>query len=124
MVAEVYDVRDLLVQVPQFTNAPSFDLREALSNTSSGGGGSGGGGGEGSGLFADDDADQDAPPLTRAEREEQLAQLVRDVIEPDLWQANGGEHSRLFIRNGLMIVRAPRYVHQQIGRPVYRAAER
>ncbi|MEO0477674.1 MAG: hypothetical protein AAF085_17150, partial [Planctomycetota bacterium] len=60
----VYDIRDLLVQVPNFTNAPGFDLNDALSNTSSGGsgggttgGGGGGGGGEG-GLFGDDNEDE------------------------------------------------------------------
>ena len=116
VVAQVYDVKDLLVAVPQFMNAPSFDLRAALSNT-----GSGGGGGGESGLFDDEGDEQAAPVLTRAEREEQLAQMIRAVIEPDVWQANGGAFSRLRIRNGLLIVRAPRYVHQQIGRPVFRA---
>ncbi len=87
VVAQVYDVRDLLVEVPRFMNAPS------------------------------------APGLTRAEREEQLAQMIRAVIEPDVWQANGGAFSRLRIRNGLLIVRAPRYVHRQIGWPVFRGGD-
>ncbi|MFK7788996.1 MAG: tetratricopeptide repeat protein, partial [Phycisphaeraceae bacterium] len=43
----VYDIRDLLVQVPNFSNSPGFDLNEALSNTNSGGSGGGGGGGGG-----------------------------------------------------------------------------
>jgi len=79
VVAQVYDVKDLLVAVPQFMNAPSFDLRAALSNTSSGGGGGGGGGSE-SGLFADEGDEQAAPVLTRAEREQQLAQLIAGCL--------------------------------------------
>ncbi|MEO0514025.1 MAG: hypothetical protein AAF086_01865 [Planctomycetota bacterium] len=122
LVTRVYDVRDLLINVPQFTDAPSLSLAEALSNTSSGGGGSGGnsGGGSGggaSGIFdveAFSDADR---PLTKRERGELLVQLVRDTIEPDLWRENGGAVSRARYFDGRMIVRAPLYVHLQIGRP-------
>lgn len=117
VVTRVYDVRDLLVDVPDFTDAPKMSLTDALSNTSSGGGGSGSGG-SGGGIFDVEEYSEADRPLTKRERGELLVQLVRDTIEPDLWREHGGEFSRIRYRDGRMIVRAPLYVHAQIGRPV------
>jgi hypothetical protein len=49
----VYDIRDLLFEVPYFDNAPDFNLSSALSQggQGQGGGGSGGGFGGGGGGF-------------------------------------------------------------------------
>ncbi|MEE9211485.1 MAG: hypothetical protein V3U29_02410 [Phycisphaeraceae bacterium] len=106
-VVRLYDVGDMLHEVPHFTDAPKLDLQNALQ---SGGGGSGGGGG----LFSDAGSDEE-PAKPKQERGEDLAQLVRDTIEPDIWQANGGEFSSIRYFNGQLIVRAPLYVHRQIG---------
>lgn len=117
VVVQVYDVADLLVDVPNFDNAPRFDLAQVLGGAQ---------GDDGGNVFADDNQDSDSEaeaPLTRAQREVRLAELVRATLEPDVWQVNGGEHSRLTIRNGLMIVRAPRYIQQQIGRPAIRVPQ-
>ena len=65
----VYDIRpvlyrDLLVQVPDFEDAPTFDLTVGLSSTS-GGGGNGGGGG----IFGDASGEQsDVSPAARQTR--------------------------------------------------------
>lgn len=114
VVTRVYDVRDLIVAVPNFTDAPSLSLTEALSNTNSGGGS---GGNAGGGIFDVETFSDEDRPLTRRERGELLVDVVRDTIEPDVWRARGGEFSRVRYRDGRMIVRAPRYVHAQIGRP-------
>lgn len=114
----VYDVTDLLMNIPSFDNAPSFDLTDALSNTSSGGGGRVGSGGSGEGLFGDEDEEDEERPLTRTERGEQLAQLVRDTIEPTIWVENGGQYASVRYFRNMLVVRAPRYVHRQIGMPV------
>jgi len=119
VMTRVYDVRDLLVDVPHFDDAPSMDLRDALSNTRSGGGGSEGG--SSSGVFRIDDFSDKERPLTKQERGDLLVELVRESIESDLWRANGGEHSSIRYRGGLLIVRAPLYVHMQIGRPAGRS---
>jgi hypothetical protein len=37
----IYDIRDLLIEVPQYTNTPQFDLSQVLSSSSQGGGGGG-----------------------------------------------------------------------------------
>lgn len=115
VITRVYDVRDLIVDVPNFTDAPTLSLTDALSNTNSGGGDSGGGGGQG--VFDVEEFSEEDRPLTRRERGELLVQLVRDTIEPDIWRENGGEFSRARYRDGRMIVRAPLYVHVRIGRP-------
>ena len=112
-VVRIYDVGDLVMPVPQFTDAPDFDLRSAIG----GDGGNNGGGGQSASLFTDDadGRDEDDTP-TRQQRGEDLASLIRDVVEPSVWQANGGESSVRYFDNRL-IVRAPLYVHQQIGMP-------
>ncbi|MBX2850231.1 MAG: type II and III secretion system protein [Phycisphaeraceae bacterium] len=113
----VYDIRDLLVQVPNFDNAPGFDLNEALSNTSSGGsggGGSGGGGGGGEGgLFGDsDDSDQDEDLPSRQELVDQIVNLINTTVgDPDEWL---DEESTLTELNGNMIIKTTGDNHRQI----------
>ena len=114
-VTRVYDVADLLMEVPHFDNAPEFDLNNALSNTNSGGS-NGRSGGSNQGPFADRERTKE-PVRTRSERGEDLAQLVRDTIEPDVWDTMGGQSTIKYF-NGRLIVSAPRYVHAQIGMPV------
>ncbi len=125
-VLRVYDIGGLLHRVPNFNNAPAFDLSSALGNTNSGGGGnSGGSSSGGSGLFGDTNRDrerQDVP--SRAERAEDIAQVIRDTIEPDIWQNNGGQFCSIRYFSGRLIVNAPPFVHRQIGMPSARSGRR
>lgn len=115
-VLRVYDVSDIVMTIPNFTNAPRMDLNEALSNTNSGGSGGGGGGG-GGGLFGDEeDEDEDDEP-TKDESGRNVAELIRQTIEPDIWQENGGQYASARYYDGRLIVNAPMYVHRQIGMP-------
>lgn len=108
---QTYDVADLVQEIPHFDEAPDFDLGEALQG---GSGGSGGGGGSSSSIFGDDSGDNAEEPATKRERGEQLAETVRQTVEPDIWQSNGGEFSSVHYRQGQLIVRAPAYVHLQL----------
>ncbi len=119
-VLRVYDVSDMVMRIPNFTNAPRLDLNEALSNTNSGGSGGTGGGGGSSGLFTDEDETEEDVP-TKQENGEDLADLIRNTIEPEIWQANGGAYASVRYYDGRLIVNAPMYVHQQIGIPQVRA---
>lgn len=116
LVLRVYIVEDLVMAVPNF-EGPTFDLNDALSNTSSGGStpGSRGGGnaGGGGGLFPDDTDMNDQATTTKAERGDQLATTVMETIEPQLWIDVPGASVKYF--NARLIVNAPRYVHDQIG---------
>ncbi|MBX2853230.1 MAG: hypothetical protein KTR15_15960 [Phycisphaeraceae bacterium] len=110
---KLYFIGDLLMDIPNFDNAPRFDLNEALSNTSSGG--SNGGGREGGGLFPEADDREEEVRLTKQEKAERIADMVRNTIEPDIWRSNGGEYGSVRYYRGMLVVKAPEFVHQQIG---------
>lgn len=117
-VTRIYPVGDLLVEIPNFTNAPTLDIETGSGGGESGGGGGrgGGGGGGGGDLFgAGGDAAGGDAPQTRAERADALIQLITSVIEPDVWQQNGGTASIVIFQDRL-VVTAPRSVHQALGR--------
>lgn len=114
-VTKMYFIGDLLMDVPDF-EGPEFDINQALSNTNSGGSNRGGGGGQ-QGLFDDDDEDRDTPQKTAAEKAEEIADLIRETIEPDIWRENGGEYASIRYIRGMLVVRAPEFVHDQIGMP-------
>ncbi len=123
-VVRVYDIADMTMTIPNFTDAPSMDLNEALSNTGSGGSGSGsGGGGSSSGLFSNDDESDEKDSKTKQERGEELADLIMKTIEPTIWEVNGGTVGSARYYDGKLIVNAPMYVHRQIGIPVVTAYE-
>lgn len=103
LVMRTYDILDVASAIPSFRSAPRMDLASALE----------GGGTQGGGVrFEQQDAEA---PVTRDDRAEQVVQMVRDMIEPRVWQQNGGPASaQLF--NGRLVVNAPLYVHRQIDR--------
>lgn len=108
-VTRIYDIADLLHE-PEDFKGPSFDLQSALSN-SSGGSGGGGGGSPFSGS-----TNEETAKATRQERAGQIIDLITTTVEPRTWQASGGNSTIRYL-NGRIIVRAPLYVHQQIGLP-------
>jgi len=121
-VIRIYDINDLLLQIPTFTNAPEFDLESALeqgANRGSGGQSGGGGSGSGRSLFNTDrnDREDTDSSLNKEDRGEEIANLIRTTIEPEIWQFNGGEHASIKYFHGKLIINAPKYVQQRIGVP-------
>ncbi len=129
-----YPIRDLLFVPPQFNNAPKLDINSALNQGSSGGGGGrggggggggggfggggggggrGGGGGGGSGIFGDPDDEEDR--ATEEERAQEIVDLIVETVEPDAWDIAGGEYATVRYYQGTLIIRAPDYIHRQIG---------
>jgi hypothetical protein len=108
LIRRVYPVADLLMVVPDFSDAPNFDL-SALGQNSSGQGGSGGG----ANLFGNTSQQQEKP-MTQRERAEQLIQLITDNIRPEIWKGNGGPASIDYF-NGYLIVVAPADVQEKLG---------
>ena len=104
---ELYDVSDLLYVVPDFDNAPEFDLQSAVQAA---GGGSGGG----SGTSPFSGGGQDIDPTSVAERAEALQNLIQTTVEPDQWTALGGDGASITIYNQSFIITAPDYIHRQI----------
>jgi hypothetical protein len=140
MITKVYPVDDLLMEVPDFDNAPDFSL-ESSSNSGGGGrggrgggGGSrggrgggggygGGGGGGGGGLFGGGGGGGggmgrgEEKTKTKTERAEELVKMIQEVVRPEIWRENGGQASIRYY-NGHLVVTAPRSVHEAIGGPV------
>ena len=101
----IYDIRDLLVQVPNFEGS-DFDLDSALSDNTGGGGG-------GDSLFNDDDDDEDEDNnATRDELIEEILELIQDTVgNSDEWL---DEDSTLRELNGNLIVKSTNNNHREI----------
>lgn len=102
---ELYDVSDLLYLVPDFDNAPDFDLQSAVQAA-------GGGGGGGQSPFSS--GSQDVDPVNVADRAQALEDLITTTVEPDQWAALGGDGGAITFYNRSFIITAPDYIHRQI----------
>ena len=100
-----YSIGDLLFVVRDFDNAPEMGT---------GGGGTGGGGGGNSGGVGFGTPGADPESLTKQERIDRIIELITTFVEPPQWEKNGGECT-ITSFNEMLIIRAPNYVHRQIG---------
>lgn len=127
-VTKIYMINDMLMELPNFDDAPGFDLNAALSNTSTGGsngGGQGGNNGNSGNPFGDtDDSRERVRTPSKGERAETIADIIRSSIEPDIWKKNGGDKASISYFNGMLVIKAPQYVHQKIGLPVAKRQRR
>ena len=118
-ITRIYDIRDLLLDVPDFTDAPSFSL-ESRSTRGGGGGPWGwrrrcGGGGGGQGLFGGSSQQQDREQdegKTREEMPRRSSLIMRRQPRHLGRQRRHREDPRF---NGSIVVRAPECVHEAIG---------
>jgi len=101
---EIYDIADLLFIVPDFNDAPQFNLQSAIQGAS-------GGGGATSPFTQGGNQDDDTDPEARAE---QLRNLIESTIEPDQWAAAGGDGASITFYRTNFIITAADYVHRQI----------
>ncbi len=98
-----YDIRDLLVQVPSFTDAPEFDLRTALEFDE----------GEGGELFDGELSAEEQ--ITRPELVAQITGLIRDTVGDSAeWAESGGDVSSIRELNGNLIIRSTPKNHTQV----------
>lgn len=105
-VLSIYDINDLLFEVPYFDNAPEFDLSSVLSS---------GGGGGGSSPFSGGQGGQDNRE-DREERIEQIIQLVQNTIDPQGWVDLGGSTGTIQELNGnLIITQTPNAQREIVG---------
>jgi len=112
---QVYDIRDLLFQVPTFDNAPPLDLDTALSQNSPNGGsnnGNGGGGNSNGSLFKDPGPEK--PRLSRAELVKQIVDIIQENIDSDGWRDLGGNTGSLQELNGNLIITNTPANHREI----------
>ncbi|MFA7237196.1 MAG: hypothetical protein WC058_10050 [Phycisphaeraceae bacterium] len=90
-----YDIRDLILQVPNFDQAPTFDLTQVASDQ--------GGGGGGSSLFKTDSATSDQENVPRADRITAIMDLIKNSVARDSWVPVGLTSSMEEL-NGTIIV--------------------
>jgi hypothetical protein len=131
-----YHIRDLMHAPPWLDNAPGFNLSAALNQTGGGGGGVGGGqgggglgggglggGGRGGGSRGGrtgggggviDPPGPERPRPDERQLAEEIATLIQESIEPSAWPDEGGTYATLRYTNGVLVVRAPDYIHRQI----------
>lgn len=103
---EIYDISDLLTELPMYTNAPTFNLQSVLQSS--------GGGGGGSSPFQTNNQTQgrDSKPLT--ERTDEVINLVTRLVEPDQWENAGGDGATIQAYAKTLIVNGPDYIHRQL----------
>jgi len=108
-VTRVYDIRDLVVRIPDFDDAPNLELTSTSDSGSDGGG-------SGDSLFGDDDDDDDDDDdsASRAELIQDILELIRQTIEPDSWREAGGAVGALRELNGQLIVTQTASAHRQL----------
>ncbi|MFG0305142.1 MAG: hypothetical protein ACF8Q5_02870 [Phycisphaerales bacterium JB040] len=97
-----YDIRDLLFEVPNFDNAPDFDLQ-----TSSGSGGGGQSPFQGS-------SGQDEDRLPREERVDNLVQVIQNNVDPNGWIELGGNTGAIQELSGVLIITQTPKAHRAI----------
>ncbi|MEW6252229.1 MAG: hypothetical protein AB1716_16445, partial [Planctomycetota bacterium] len=112
----IYDIRDLLVNIPRATRQAMFNVTQGMGQQ---GGGVGGGGGAGSGMFQqgqqqgqqgqDQYGDGQQGVLV-----EQIMDIIRQTVEPDSWRETGGGDASLRELNGQLIVYNTSAAHQQV----------
>jgi general secretion pathway protein D len=138
----VYDIRDLLFEVPYFDNAPDFNLGSALQQGGQQGGGGGGGMGGGGGGFGGGgggggfggggggmggggggsgggggligDPGEDPERKSREELIEQITEIIQEQVDPDGWRDAGGDTGRIQELNGNLIITNTARNHRDI----------
>ncbi len=137
MITRVYPVDDLIMEIPDFDQAPNFSLDSSSGGSGGGGGGrsgggggggrggggggssgyGGGGGGGGGGLFGGGGGgggQTKEKTTTKQERADALLTMIRETIRPEIWREAGGTASIRYY-NGNLIVTAPRSVQEALG---------
>ncbi|MBL8745371.1 MAG: hypothetical protein JNK58_03340 [Phycisphaerae bacterium] len=104
---KIYDIQDMLFQIPDFADAPQLDLDQVLNQ-----GGQGGGGGGGS-IFGGDTA-QNVPFVPTEELAQKIVDIITEYVEPDQWIDNGGDGASIRSYSGHLLIRAPDYIHRQL----------
>jgi type II secretory pathway component GspD/PulD (secretin)/tetratricopeptide (TPR) repeat protein len=106
-VIQVFDIQDLLVQAPNFTNAPQFNLAAASQNQtasiSSSGGGGGGSGAGGGNIFGGGGGGATTTTST-TDQLTQITQLIENEVDRNSWVDNGGTVGTIRSLNGQLIV--------------------
>jgi hypothetical protein len=115
---EIYDINDLITEIPDYTDVPRIDLQQALQASQQGGGGGGG-----QGPFRDEGGGQEERRANRQVRSQEIMDLIRSLVETEQWIENGGDGGSMRYWQGALIINAPDYMHRGINGYPYWPAE-
>src|SRR6185436_12354677 len=85
---QIYDIRDLLVEVPDYSSAPEFDLASVLASVDGHGGRGGSSGGQ---SPFHDTGDRSPQRKTLEERTNEIINIITTNVDSSGWQENGGD---------------------------------
>lgn len=106
-VTHVYDIRDLLVEVPYFDDAPDLSLDSILDNSSERD--------FNDRLFGEGDGeDYDRGRMGREDMIEKIREILTTTIDPRSWQMNGGDVGVIQELNGNLIITTTTRNHRDI----------
>ena len=107
----VYDIRDLIIRVPNF-EGPEIETDSGGGNTGGGSGGSGGlfsssgsGGGSGGSSGTSSGGGAEENEMSREDMVNSILDLIRATIDRDSWEANSGTVGSIRELGGQIIVR-------------------
>lgn len=106
---EVYPVRDLMLDTPNYTNSYELDLQQALQAAGQGGGGGG------QNPFNQSRQGTEEQRRSDEQKSSEIIDILTQLVEPEQWQQNGGESSTIRYFQGALLVNAPDYVHRALG---------
>jgi hypothetical protein len=105
---EIYSIADLLTEVPDYNQAPEFDLQAVLQNTGQQGGGSS------QSPFRDNQGANAANRRDIDDKVNELINIITSLVETEQWVDNGGEAATIRYFQSNLLINAPDYVHRQI----------
>ncbi len=107
----IYDIRDLLFQIPDFDDAPRLDLDQVLNQGARGGGGSGS-------IFEDssngEGSDYRGDGLTEEEMMDRILDIIQTNVDFEGWRDNGGSTGVVQELNGNLIITNTAKNHREI----------
>jgi len=101
----IYDVRDLLFQIPSFTEFPTLDLDSVLGQ---------GQGGGGQGSIFEDEGDEEGERLEKEELRQRLIEIIQTNVDFEGWRDNGGDTGIIQELNDNLIITNTSRNHRQI----------
>ncbi|PHQ80438.1 MAG: hypothetical protein COB69_06015 [Phycisphaera sp.] len=102
----IYDIADLLLELPDYADAPNIDLQSVLRSNQGGGGGQS--------PFNNAQQNNNNEERDLRERKDNVISLIQTIVEPEQWADNGGDGGTVQIFQNTLVIRAPDYMHRQI----------
>jgi len=105
----VYDITDLLMEIPAFNDAPMIDLRDANVPSRKVSADA-----DRPWQYGDDDDDEPELDPERMTRVRRIIDLLQDTVDPQSWHDNGGSIGTIKEINGQLVITQNSSGHRQI----------